>query len=144
MVNILEIFVILANLIAVATGIALSVIVFIRNKQAKTLGEIVSSKEFDNHMTVLRNVKVIALGAVVFLVLAWVMYSSKQEGFIDLSTLSFIFAVLWGLGLIVTAVLSSVNSIFFGKGAADGFARKKMNCFLFWAVVNFIISFLLY
>lgn len=144
MVNILEVLVILANLIAIFTGIAMSVMVFIRNKQAKTLGEIVGSKEFEHHPMILRNVKVTAFAAVVFLILAWVMYSSKQVGFIELSTLSFIFAVLWGLGLIVTALMSSITAIAFGKGATDALTKKKMSCFLFWAVINFIIAFLLY
>lgn len=144
MVNILEILVILANLTAIITGSALSVTVFIRNKHAKTLGETLSGTEFSEHPKILTNVKTTAFCAVVFLILAWVMFSSQQEGFMNLSTLSFLFAVLWGLGLIFTAVISSVNSILFGKGSTDGLTRKKMNCFLLWAVVNFIIAFLLY
>ena len=51
MINILEILVILVNLISVGAGIAMSVIVLLRNRQAKALGEIISEKEFEGHKT---------------------------------------------------------------------------------------------
>ncbi len=144
MINILEILVILVNLISVGAGIAMSVIVLLRNRQAKALGEIISEKEFEGHKTILSNVKITAFCAVVFLVLSWIMLSSRQTGFMSLSSLSFLCAVLWAAGLVATMLISSVNAVMHGKGACDALTGKKIKCFLFWAVVNFIVAFILY
>lgn len=142
--SILEALSIFANAIAVITALILSITVLMRSVHAKINGTKVDSEEFASHLKIVEILKSCSRYGFVFQFLGWLMFTSKQKGFVSLPVLTNSFALLWGVACVITIVLGIFSRLINGKETKNVVLGRKITwmmwCSVLYAVVTFLIK----
>ena len=142
--NALEILSIIANAAALLTGLLMAVSVLIKSIHAKRVGITLESKNFAGYDSLFTLLKSCVRCGFVFQFLAWLMFSANQWGFIPLYRLTFAFAVLWAALCVATIVTGVAGRFIGGKEVARVAVGNNFSWYLFYAVVYFVATFLIY
>lgn len=139
----LEILSLVSVAIAILCSFAMSVFNLVKNIQSKMAGAQLKSELFDTQRKIFGSIKICSRCGFVFQFLAWLMFSSKQKGFIKLPELTYIFAILYASILIITIVLGIACKILNGKDNPTDFLTKRIVNYLLVSVLYFLITFLI-
>lgn len=72
------------------------------------------------------------------------MFSANQIGFIQISTLTYYHAISWAVLCIVTLVLGIISRFITGKETSNLIIGRKVTWMMFYSILYFIVTFLVY
>lgn len=143
MYSILEFLFIVTNVVAILIGVITNVIFLIKSIHAKKMKITVDADTFLNHTSLVGIIKSCGMCGFGFQLLAWLMFSAQQIGFIELYKLTFFFALAWA-GLCLLTVLISALGNFINVNSSISVFKKKMQTFSMFSIIYFIVTFLIY
>ena len=140
----LEVLAILANGVSILTGLILAITVFIKSMLLKRSNIRINPEDFSEHDKLFQLMKSCGRCAFIFQFLAWLMFSSKQVGFIKLPTLTYSFALSWAVMCIINFTLGIISRFINGKEISNFMIGKKTTWMMFYSVLYFVVTFLIY
>lgn len=136
----LEVLTIIANSVALIICLISNILILLKSIKIKSLGLVADSTDYDLHKNLFELIKSCGRCGFFFQLLAWLMFSARQKGFIELTNLTFIIAVMWAALAILTIVIGiAVNII--KRFNDNALMRKKIVWFVFYSILYFAVSF---
>ncbi len=142
--SVLEILAILANGISILTGLILSLTVLVKSILAKRNNMRINSEDFSAHEKLFLLLKSCGRCAFIFQFLAWLMFSSKQTGFIQLPVLTYSFALSWAVLCIINFTFGIISRFFNGKETNNVMIGRKTTWMMFYSILYFVVTFLIF
>ena len=126
---------------AVITSVVIICTLITKSVTVKTCDLDIPSDYLDLQKSLFGILRMCARCGCVFQILAWLMFSAKQSGFIEISRLLFYYAISFGIICVLMMVVGIICKVLVGKKFPNALFRNRAVWLFCYSVLYFVLSF---